>query len=122
MISKTNQALNCLQLAEFLDNLPTRKYNHTAFSNDCGSVCCALGWAAQQGIGGLNNPATPQLKTKGNDVFYYDEAADRVFGYGAYRDIFGGLRPNASKGEPRGNRQLSIHRLREQALNLLKSA
>lgn len=118
MVSKTTQALHCLQLAEFLENLSSRKYNHSAFSNECGTVCCALGWAAQQGIGGLKNPQTPTLYTR-SSTFYYDDAADRVFGNGAYDRIFGGVRPEATKGEPRSNRKLSIHRLRVQALELL---
>lgn len=121
--TKQQQAIHCLQLAEFLKKLKPHAYNHKRYMNDetCGTVGCALGWAAQQGIGGLENGGLPGFPIgSGREYHFPLAAADVVFGEPSGKHIFSRWRPNPKVGEPRGARQLSIYRLQQQAKQLLQ--
>jgi hypothetical protein len=90
--NKLEQSFHCTELAMRLEKLGANRYNHEFYT--CGTVACALGWAAEYGFGGLfldeNN--VPIRAAGQTDVM----AADEVFGEGAYQNIFSYFRYNFS--------------------------
>lgn len=115
------QAKHCRQLADFLEKLPSKKYDHEIYSknNACGTVACALGWAAHEGIGGLESPGWPSIS---DTWFGPSDSAELVFGPGVFYEIFSAGRPARQPGESRSPRIISIQRLRERAKLLTEQA
>lgn len=109
------QAKHCRELADKLENDPRvhKHYDHYAFRRQgaCGTVACALGWAATLGIGGLGfDGVFPTLPSLHCAV----DSANTVFGPGAYHRIFAGYnRVSVDGGE--ADRCAAIERLRNQA-------
>ena len=91
-----------LQLANILDKVPRKAYDHSSYKNDCGTTACALGWAVDSGeFKGLNL----KFKKESTDdyllvvtripkysglSFSEDDEADRYFGEGIYHQVFTG--------------------------------
>lgn len=88
MSDKNRQIVNVTALMAGLAALPDEAYDQEIFGRECGTVHCALGWAAAWKIGGLwlkkNWPVygtEPYLK-------YDCSAASIVFGKDSYNRIF----------------------------------
>lgn len=96
------QADRCNRLADYLETLPESRYYHGAFVDneasvkECGTVCCALGHAADvsktlfRGLGiELSEDVVDgdlQIITKSKKGLGY--AADAYFGKDAYNRVF----------------------------------
>jgi len=77
-----------LKLARFLDKLSPKKFDLNIFSNDCGSVCCAIGWcpAVFPTYWTRDAFSEPFLKGKNQYGFYKlgsFESAESFFGLNA---------------------------------------
>lgn len=121
------QAINCKLLAEILQAVKPEQYNHSFFvdENDCGTVACALGWAAVNGLANFSSDGKV-VHYKGS-VARITTRANNEFGLKAYEQIFDtprefSLTDYASKilhetaraqGWEPANRQLSIDLLLE---------
>jgi hypothetical protein len=94
--SPEQQATHCRQLAELLDSDRIKgHYIHETYY--CGTAGCALGWAAHAHIGGLKLKCDfPHM----DGVYSEAEAADRVFGRGAYERIFSTERATDKDDDP----------------------
>lgn len=94
--SPEQQAAHCRHLAELLDSDRIKgHYIHEVYY--CGTAGCALGWAAHAHIGGLKlRGGLPRL----HGVYSEIEAADQVFGRGAYERIFSTARATDKDDNP----------------------
>ena len=86
-----DQRQNLQSLRNILIKLNPGVYYHNVVIDDCGTPCCAFGWAAYYGVGGLQIVETP---------FSYEQFAvcivsnsSRVYGHTNYAhissDVFG---------------------------------
>jgi hypothetical protein len=100
MYSKTQQAEHCSQLAKLLGKISPSEYHHGTYHlknySGCGTVACALGWAAEKGIGNLflhscsedNTAGTPRFITAQGASLNPAMAAEEVFGKNSFEEIF----------------------------------
>lgn len=94
--TKLQQAEHCERLARVLMDVGVMGYDHSMFieSSDCGTVCCAAGWACQMGIGGLKFDSYDLPYLPGFIGDY--GSCDQVFGHDSYSHIFDCLRYECS--------------------------
>lgn len=147
--TREEQAQHCDQLVAVLEETSAVNYDHSVFveagrrSNECGTIACALGWAAIRGIGGLKleqkvNPVHPDLMSYVESMWQVTrDSADHVFGDDAWQRIFAAentsyddkLAEAHDEGETvddldvqQTDRDEAINRLIDQAISLRKPA
>lgn len=129
--TKLEQADHCVRLATLIERSNPEMYNHEHFEvkshKPCGTVACALGWAAIAGIGGLKmEHGFPTLRDgQAFDVLSHMSASDVVFGKDAYEEIFSSYRDTVSNTPFHGDtddhgRADSIMLLHKRAAKLIK--